>query len=81
MDRWELLRDIGTWGAGIALLFWEAHLQVPNEYVVGGAVVLIAPRIYKHVRAVLPGHTGGPSSPESRPPRSSGSSGQEGTDD
>lgn len=81
MDRWELLRDIGTWVAGLGLLFWEAHLRTPNEYVVGGAVVLIAPRIYKHVRAVLPGHTGGRSSPESPPPPSPGSSGQEDTDD
>ena len=43
MDWWELLRDVGTWGSGIALIFWEAARPSPNEYVLGAAVVLIAP--------------------------------------
>lgn len=77
MNRWELLRDAGTWGAGLALIFWEAHLARPNEYVVGAAVVLIAPRVYKHVRAAVSAHTGGASSPPSPPPQLPGSSGQE----
>jgi hypothetical protein len=80
VDRWELLRDIGTWGSGLALIFWEAHLSQPNEYVVGAAVVLIAPRVVKHLR-VLSGRTGGPSSPESLSSPPQESSGREGTDD
>jgi len=80
VDRWELLKDIGTWGCGLALIFWEAHLADPNEYVVGAAVVLISPRIIKHVR-VLSGRTGGPSSPESLSQPPPGPSGQEGTDE
>lgn len=80
MDRWELLRDIGTWGSGLALIFWEAHLQRPNELIVGAGLVLIAPRVYKHVRAILPGRTGGPSSSEHPPPPPPAPSGREGTE-
>lgn len=80
MDRWDLLRDIGTWGSGIALIFWEAHLAHPDEYVIAASVVLIAPRVYKHVKAVLQPHTGGRSSSPFPPPELPEQSGQESTD-
>ena len=51
MDRWELLegyRDLGV--RRLLLIFWEAHLSSPNEVIVGAGLVLIAPRVYKHVR-------------------------------
>jgi hypothetical protein len=81
VDRWELLRDIGTWGAGIALLFFEASRAQPNEYAMGAALVLIAPRVYKHVKALLPGRTGGPSPSEPPRPRPPESPGPDGTDE
>lgn len=80
MDRWELLRDIGTWGAGLVLIFFEASRPMPNEYVLGAAVLLIAPRVARQVK-VLSGHTGGPSSPSSPPPPSPALPGPGGTDE
>ena len=70
MDLWSLLKDIALTGTGVGVIIAQAFSRRPNELLLGVALVLIAPRAYRHVKAMLPGSGGGQSS-ESPPQRPS----------
>lgn len=72
MKSWQLLlRELGTWVTGVGLVVSQIWAHPPSELLVGAGIVLIAPGVYPHIKGLLPGSTGGPSSESARPPASS----------
>lgn len=88
MNRWDtswlLLKDVALTGTGLWIIYRQATAMRPSDLLLTVSLVLIAPSVATHAKAVLSGHTAGESSTPGPPEQESASlpsSGAGGTGD
>jgi hypothetical protein len=75
----SVLKDVALTGLGMVAIYTQIFSAKPNGLILGTGLALTVPSVAEHVKALLPGSGGGPSSPSSESPgRPSPSGGQRG---